>query len=213
MIRKAYQGASNDKSKSTSKLVEAVGVIIREKGYRHLTATNIAKAAGLDRRLITLYFGTIDNLIETYIRGKDYWIAATGDISSIMNKNEGENTQEILDHILQQQLKYFSENEEMQKIVLWQISESTQLMKEITEQRELMSQSFFKLADQELDGRNIDLRAISALLVAGIYYLVLHTKSTDVTFCEIDLRTSSGMDRIHKAISQILKNTYADKAI
>lgn len=96
------------------------------------------------------------------------------------------------------QLDYFSTEEEMQKIILWQISQSTRIMKEICEERELLSKHFFALSDQELQGKDIDLRAVSALLVAGIYYLVLHTKSTDTTFCEIDLNTTEGLARIKK---------------
>ena len=68
MNRKPYQGPVNDKEKSKRRLIEAVGAVIRDKGYTGLTATNISKAAGLDRRLITLYFGTIETLIETYVR-------------------------------------------------------------------------------------------------------------------------------------------------
>ncbi|MBB6271892.1 hypothetical protein HDF26_002349 [Pedobacter cryoconitis] len=53
-----------------------------------------------------------------------------------------------------------------------------------------------------------DLRASSALLVAGIYYLVLHAKSTDTLFCEIDLKTSAGIERIRKAVKLILEKMY-----
>jgi len=208
MSKKPYQGQINDKEKSKQRLIEAVGTVIKSKGYTGLNATNISKAAGLDRRLISLYFGTIDTLIETYIRGKDYWLAASGDAVDMIKENRGENTRRILDHLLHNQLDYFFTDEEMQKIVLWQISQSTQIMKEICEERELLSKDFFALSDVELKGRDLDLRAVSALLVAGIYYLVLHAKSTDSLFCEIDLNTKGGMERIKKAISFILEKTY-----
>ena len=83
-------------------------------------------------------------------------------------------------------------------------------MKEVCDERELLSQHFFTLSDRELKGREIDLRAVSALMVAGIYYLILHAKSTDSLFCEINLSTSDGMERIKKAISLILKKTYEE---
>jgi AcrR family transcriptional regulator len=210
MPKKRYQGASNDKERSTQKLIEAVGTVIKNQGYSGLTATNIAKVAGLSRRLITLYFGTLDNLIETYVRGKDYWIAASGDAVDMIKENTGENTRPILEQLLQNQLDYFFNEEEMQKIVLWQISQSTQIMKEVCEERELLSKHFFNLSDKELKGKDIDLRAVSSLLVAGIYYLVLHAKSTDTLFCEIDLNTTEGMERIKKAISLILERTYTE---
>jgi AcrR family transcriptional regulator len=208
MTKKRYQGPSNDKERSIQKLIEAVGTVIKTKGYTGLSATNIAGAAGLSRRLITLYFGTVDILIETYVRGKDYWLAASGDAVEMIKKNIGENTRQILDCLLQNQMDYFNNNEEMQKTILWQISESTQIMKEVCEERELLSKVFFALSDKELKDKDIDLRAVSALLVAGIYYLVLHAKSTDTLFCEIDLNAPGGMVRIKNAISMILKNTY-----
>ncbi len=208
MTKKRYQGPSNDKERSTQKLIEAVGTIIKTKGYTGLTATNIANAAGLSRRLITLYFGTVDNLIEIYVRGKDYWLAASGDAVKMISINKGENTRQILESVLQNQLDYFFNEEEMQKIVLWQISQTTRIMKEVSEERELISKHFFELSDKELKGKDIDLRAVSALLVAGIYYLVLHAKSTDTLFCEIDLNKPAGMQRIKDAISVILKDTY-----
>jgi AcrR family transcriptional regulator len=210
MSKKPYQGQFNDKEKSKDKLIQAVGAIIKSKGYTGLTATNISKAAGLSRRLITLYFGTLENLIETYVRGKDYWIAASGDAVDMIRENTGENTRPILDQLLQNQLDYFFNEEEMQKIVLWQISQSTQIMKEVCEERELLSKYFFSLSDKELKGKDVDLRAVSSLLVAGIYYLVLHAKSTDTFFCEIDLNTTEGMQRIKKAISLILERTYTE---
>lgn len=208
MARKTYQGISNDKERSVQKLINAVGEIIKSKGYTGLSATNIANAAGLSRRLITLYFGTVENLIETYVRGKDYWLAASGDAVGLIKDNKGEKTKQILDSLLQNQFDYFFSNTEMQKIILWQISERSEIMKEICEEREQLSKAFFALSDRELQGKPIDLRAISALLVAGIYYLVLHAKSTDTLFCEIDLNTPQGIARIKNAISIILENTY-----
>lgn len=208
MSRKVYQGSTNDKERSMQKLVAAVGEVISLKGYQGLTVTNIAKTAGLDRRLISLYFGTIDHLIETYVRGKDYWLNASGDATQLIKANDGKDTMPILESILKNQLDYFYNSQEMQKIVLWQISERTALMSAVSKEREKMSEIFFALSDVELKDTNIDLRAVSAILVAGIYYLVLHAKSTDSLFCEIDLNSEEGMERIKKAISLVLENTY-----
>ncbi|RYE28763.1 MAG: TetR/AcrR family transcriptional regulator [Sphingobacteriales bacterium] len=208
MNRKRYQGAQNDKERSMQLLIDAVGAVIETKGYTGLTATNIAKVAGLSRRLITVHFSSLEELIETYIRRKDYWVAASGNAAKMISENRDNNTKPILECLLTSQLDYFNNNQEMQKIVLWQISESTKIMKEICEERELLSQVFFALSDIEFKDKDVDLRAISALMVAGIYYLVLHAKSTDTLFCEIDLKSSEGIERIKNAIKFILEKTY-----
>lgn len=206
MSRKKYQGEINDKERSKRKLIDAVGNVLKTKGYTGLTATNIAKAAGLSRRLITIYFDSVDDLIETYVRNKDYWVAASGNVGEMIVENKGRDTIKLIDYILQNQLDYFYNNPEMQKIILWEISKKTDIMYEVCDDRERLGSRVFELVDREFEGKNIDVRAVSALLVAGIYYMVLHAKSTDTLFCEIDINQPEGMKRIKNAISLILEN-------
>jgi len=96
----------------------------------------------------------------------------------------------------------------MQKIILWQISERSQIMFEVAETREKVGTEFFELADKELDRKKADLRAVAGLLVGGIYYMVLHAKSNDSLFCEIDVNSQDGINRIKNAIGDILSDTY-----
>jgi AcrR family transcriptional regulator len=208
MTRKRYQGAVNDKERSMQKLIDAVGTIIKTKGYTGLGPTNIAKCAGLNKKLIYLYFGSVENLIEIYVKGKDYWVAAAGNAGELMEENKGKNTKDILEALLANQLDYFYQEEEMQKIVLWQISERTKIMYEVCEERERLGDKYFELADQELKNTDVDIRAIAGLLVGGIYHMVLHAKSTDSLFCQIDLNKPEGMQRIKDAISRILTASY-----
>lgn len=207
-MRKKYQGEINDKERSMRKLIDAVGAVIQTEGYTGLTSTNISRIAGLDRRLISLYFGSVNNLVETYVKSKDYWVAATGEASALMKQNKGKNTRELLEAVLLNQLDYFYSNAEMQKIVLWQLSEQTEVMKHVCTEREKLSTIFFALSDKELEGSPIDLRATAALLVAGIYYLVLHAKSDSGLFCEININSEQGMNRIKDAVKTILKDAY-----
>lgn len=204
MVRKKYKGEINDKERSKQKLINAVGKVLKSKGYIGLTATNIAKAAGLSRRLITIYFDSVDDLVEIYVRNKDYWAAASGKVEKMMNENESRDIKKMIDNILQNQLDYFYDNPEMQKLILWEISEKTKIMYDVCEKRERLGSKIFQLADKEFESK--DIRAVSALLVAGIYYMVLHAKSTDTLFCEIDINQPEGMKRIKNAISLILEN-------
>ena len=208
MIRKKYQGKYNDKERSKSKLLNAVGKVLQSKGYTGLTATNIAKEAGLSRRLITIYFDSVEDLIETYVRSKDYWIEASGNLEEmILDKRRG-STKEIIEDLLQNQLQNFYDNPEMQKLILWEISQKSNIMHQVSEERELMGSKIFSLTDKEFQDKDIDVRAISALLVAGIYYMVLHAKSTDTLFCEIDINTPTGMERLKSAISFMVEKIY-----
>ncbi len=208
MVKKTYNGAKNNKERSMQKLIDAVGCIIRTEGYTGLNALNIAKTAGLNRGLINLYFGSLDHLVETYVRKKDYWVAAAGSAGELMAEKKGQHTREILEALLVNQLDYFSKEDEMQKIVLWQISQRSKIMFEIAEEREKLGEGFFNLADPYFENTDIDLRAVAGLLVGGIYYMILHAKSNDSLFCQIDVNSEQGKDRMKKAIKNILSDTY-----
>jgi AcrR family transcriptional regulator len=208
MTKKRYQGETNDKERSMQRLMEAVGCVIKEKGYAGLGPTNIAKAAGLSKRLIYLYFGSVDNLIEKYVRSKDYFAGASNGAAQLLEKDKEAGTCKLLESMLVNQLEHFYNNEEMQKIILWQISERSQIMFEVAETREVLGNHFFELADKELDKGKADLRAVAGLLVGGIYYMVLHAKSNDSLFCQIDVNTQEGITRIKNAIGEILSDAY-----
>lgn len=206
--RKTYRGVKNDKERTMGKLVQAVGAVLEEKGYTGLTIANISRKAGVDRKLVTLYFGSVENLVETYIKDKDYWGAATVGAMEYFGQSPKEGSKGFLESLLTNQMKEFAKNQEMQKVVLWQISENSDIMSKVTQEREKMSALFFAFADREIGPDKLDLRAITSVLVAGIYYLVLHSKNTDSLFCEIDLTTEEGMKRIEDAVKLILKWTY-----
>ncbi|ANH82179.1 TetR family transcriptional regulator [Niabella ginsenosidivorans] len=212
MARKVYKGAVNNKERSIQKLLASVGKVIREKGYAGLTATNIAQQAGVSRRLISMYFGSVDELVETYVKSKDYWVAASGTTVITQENKEGNNTRQLLESLLLNQLDFFNRNEEMRQIILWEISQRTEIMYHICNEREQLGSRIFEMTDKELKDRPVDLRAVSALLVAGIYYMVLHSKTSDSFFCEIDITLPEGLQRIRDAIKQILKWVYEKEA-
>ena len=94
--------------------MDAVGIIIRSQGYTGLTITNIAKVAGVSRRLINKYYESVDQLVEIYVRGKDYWVAPAGNTGTVMENSGSLDTRSILETLLVNQLEYFSKEEEMQ---------------------------------------------------------------------------------------------------
>lgn len=207
--RKTYSGEKNNKERTMGKLIAAVGNVLEEKGYTGLTITNISKYADVDRKLINVYFGSVENLVETYIKGKDYWVSATIGAVEHFGNSPTEGSRGFLESLLINQMDQFISNEEMQKAIVWQLSERSPIMSQIAEEREKMSALFFAFADKELTGKDVDLRAITSLLVAGIYYLVLHSKNTESTFCEIDLTTTEGLERIRNAVKRILGWAYS----
>ena len=207
-IRKRTSGKLRDKERTKVKMIQAVGKVLLKKGYTGLNASAIAKEAGVDKSLVWTYFGSLDNLVEVYIAQRDFWkFKAKESIDTLTVENKEVN-QDDLSALLQFQFTALLEDEMLQRIMLWGISEKKDFLRNLSDEREMIGEEIFKNIDPQFENSNVDIRGILAILVAGIYYLVLHGKTNRSLFCGIDLNTSIGEQRIKESISQIISMAY-----
>jgi len=205
MPRKIVQGPIRDKEKTKQKLLNAVGKIIKTKGYSGLMVSKIAAVAGFDKKLIYEYFGSTDKLIDEYIRSQDYW-SQSGQ-SSDMDVSDG--GKEISKMTLLNQFENLRKNKELQKIIVWELSESRPILKKLADQREEMGEVLFKdITDPHFGEKSDEFRAITALLAAGIYHLNLYTGHNGTTFCGLNLKAEEDRKKIENAIVDIIDYAY-----
>lgn len=190
------------------KLLNAVSKVITEYGYNGLSVKNVVEVSGVNKNLLYHHYGDINNLIETYIRDKDYWVGFTRQVTELIKQHGGNYGRELAESIMINQLDYFYRNREMQQVILWQLCERNPILFRIGEEREQLGERLFNMTDPHFHGTDVDIRAISALVIAGIYHLVLHSQQNDSLFCGLDLRTGNGMARVKKAIRQIVSCAY-----
>jgi len=207
--RKRIAGAIRDKERTMLKLIAAVGEIIKNEGYTALGVNNIAKKAEVNKKLIYRYFdNNVNNLIETYVKTKDYWIGLSGDMDKLMAESQIEGGRPMVKTILKTHLSFFYTEEEMQKIVIWETSEKNKLMKEVGLKREAFGEEVFKLLLPHFEKSDVDFRAIIALQVSGIIFMVLQAKASGNPFCGIDINNPTDMDRILKSLDQLTDLLY-----
>ena len=166
----------------------------------------IAKTAGVNKNLIYRYFGDVDTLVETYIREKDFWLADNKEFPEVFDLQAGK--EQIIDsiaHLLESQLNYFYNSEEMQHIILSEISEDSQILKRLSALRETMAEPFFMLTEKYFENSALNFRALSAIMTSGIYYLVLQSKKNEAINCGINIRTEQGRKMISKTIRQMIE--------
>jgi AcrR family transcriptional regulator len=210
--RKRVSGTIRDKERTMLRLIEAVGEIIKTEGYTALGVNNIAKKAEVNKKLIYRYFdGNVNNLIEIYVKRKDYWLELAKDMEGIEELIKTHGGEPLVREILKTHFDHFYAEEEMQKIVIWETSERNRLMKEVGLKREAFGEELFKMLEPQFEKSDLDFRGIMALQVAGIIYMVLQAKANGNPFCGIDINKPEGMARIHKALDQIVGLTYANR--
>jgi AcrR family transcriptional regulator len=185
---------SKDKELAKLELIFAVGEIIRTKGYTGLGVNKIAKQAGLNKKLIYRYFGTVDKLIEQYVIEKDFWMITSQELRSNAEAESRMDLKDLISNILEEQFHFFYKEQEMQELILWELSGKSPLMNSISNAREDLGEKILKLTDEHFKDSKLNFRALSALLTAGIYYIVLHGKVS--TFCGLDIRNAEDREEI-----------------
>src|SRR5690554_1424485 len=207
-VRKVSSGPIREKARTMNKIIAAVGTVIKDLGYPGLTIANISKASGTDRKLIYTYFGTLDHLVETYIKQKDYWNFEVQKNTEDFIKNNEKIDLNFMTTILQGQFDAVLNDQERQRIIHWELGENRDILRRLSDSREELGERLFQLYESQIESTDIDLRATVALLIGGLYYLALHANSNGSLFCGIDINEPQGKERIDRAMEKILQTCY-----
>lgn len=206
MEKKAAAPRERNKEKSRQQLLNAVGKIVKTKGFDALKVNDIAETAGLDKKLIYNYFGGTEQLIEEYISTRDFWSNVSID-DLPANINDG--GLESLKTIFISQFDAVYEHKELQKILLWGITERRKSLQKVAALREESGEELLtKFIDPFFGADAQTFRAIGALMVSGIYYLNLYAGLNANTFGGIDMTTEEGRAQVKKGIGVMLDLLY-----
>lgn len=185
-------------------ILNAVGEIIKTEGYTGLFIRNIARKANTSGKMIYYHFGTLDHLIETYIKEKDHWRVFSEDLKSDELLEIPQDPMALIKRIMQVHFHEMETNIEMQKIITWEISQYTDILRKEADLREDLGETIFELIDPIFEKSDIDFRAVSAIIIAATYYLVLHSNTNGSLFCGLDIKKEEDKQRVLKTINQLV---------
>lgn len=193
-----------NREETEKKIKDAVGRIVLRDGFAALGINAVAKEAGCDKVLIYRYFGTLEGLIESYVREKDYFSNITPVFPQTGDKLTREEIAWVAKRIFKGQLKYTASDAEFRELLLWELSNRNQITEKLAAVREEKGMSVLKRAgiSDEFEGK--DLAAIAAIIQGGITYLLLRSKTSHV-FNGIDLTSDEGLIRIQNAVGDLIE--------
>jgi len=193
-----------DGERTQRELLDAIGEILMECGYTGLRVNKIARHVGKDKSAIRHHFGRLIDLEKAYIKEKDYWppFFERFQLGDHATKDE---IKTMFTELMQENFHSFLTNHEMQKIILWQISEENPLMRSISEAREERGAQLLSKAMPYFIPSGTSFKAVIALLLGGIYYLVLHAETNKSTVCGVDINREMDRNTIVKTIGEIIE--------
>lgn len=196
-------GGKRDRDETERRLIAAVGSILKQSGHKGIGVNRLALEAEVSKPMIYDYFGSLNNLLHTYIRKKDYWLPLF-DSLSMPDSKDPDAVKELIIATLQEQFRFFNQEPEMQKLILWQISEEHALLRSVSDRREAEGAKVLALAEPYFRNTGINPKAVTALLVGGIYYMVLHAHANKSTVCGVDVNQEQDRQFVLDTIKQIM---------
>jgi AcrR family transcriptional regulator len=177
--------------------------VIRTNGFEAIRVSKVAREAGVDRKRVYRYFGNINNLTEAYISENDYWMLFADQLKRLSRDVNEKDSKAFRTKIMKELFRFFIEEPEMQRIILMELSGATPV-RSIPNLRETISQESLGRTDDHFKSSAVNFRAVSALLVGGIHYIVLHTRKNGHHFADLNLKNDEGMEALMSTVDQII---------
>lgn len=208
--RKTVAGPIRDKERTKQRLIATVGKVLQKYTYAGLSITNIAKESGLNPKLIYLYFGNLEGLIEAYIVEKDFWAGKLRSHILDLAENPKPITAEDTNDLFQLHFDSFLKDKSLQRVIHWEMGVKNKLLRKIADERENVSKGPLELIARQFEGSDVDIQATLAIVLGGIYYLTLHAKNNGSTVSGIDINEDEGRQRIERTMQRLIFRDFED---
>lgn len=174
-------------------IIKAAECLIKKKGFASMLVTELIKKARIEP---LVFYNRYDNLSEFYdefVKKYDYWFSdilsgsqfPTDDVNGFIS-------------IFKEVQKALSDRSVMLELLRWEIAEGNETTVRTAMLREMHTLPLVRTYEEKFKGTDIDIAAISSLIIGGIYYLNLHRDRS--LFSGIDIKKESGLKRIEDAI-------------
>ena len=203
MARKVTDGPKRNKERTKQKLIAAVGQIIEKTGPSGLGINNIAKEAGCDKKLIYLYFENLDNLFKEYIKTLDIRREIINEYLPEAERIKLTDKDAVI-HGFLETLQNLVSNESIQKLIVWELSdEKPEYLQKWTEDRNIRTAHFVQAF--QWDTEFLDPEAMVAMIIGAYSYMCMHSRSTGLPYCNIDITKPQDKARVDKTVIQLMQ--------
>lgn len=166
---------------------------VLKRGFSGSLVSEIIKKAKIEPVVFYNRYQNLEEFFSEFVKGYDYWFS---DVAKEANKQETPHDQFIA--LIEGLQECMIEKSVMQELIRWEIAEGNDITKRTASIREMFTLPLAEKYDNLFKNSGIDFVAIATIIISGLYYLYLHKDRS--TFCNIDMNTEEGRNRINQAI-------------
>lgn len=181
------------KATITENIRKAAVESVLKRGFSGSLVSEIIKKAKIEPVVFYNRYQNLEEFFSEFVKGYDYWFS---DVAKEANKLETPHDQFIA--LIEGIQECMIEKSVMQELIRWEIAVDNDITKRTASIREMFTLPLAEKYDDLFKNSGIDFVAIATIIVSGLYYLYLHKDRS--TFCNIDMNTEEGRNRVNQAI-------------
>lgn len=166
---------------------------VLKRGFSGSLVSEIIKKAKIEPVVFYNRYQNLEEFFSEFVKEYDYWFS---DVAKEANKQETPHDQFIA--LIEGLQECMIEKSVMQELIRWEIAEGNDITKRTASIREMFTLPLAEKYDDLFKNSGIDFVAIATIIISGLYYLYLHKDRS--TFCNIDMNTEEGRNRVNQAI-------------
>lgn len=181
------------KATITENIRKAAVESVLKRGFSGSLVSEIIKKAKIEPVVFYNRYQNLEEFFSEFVKGYDYWFS---DVAKEANKLETPHDQFIA--LIEGLQECMIEKSVMLELIRWEIAVDNDITKRTGSIREMFTLPLAEKYDDLFKNSGIDFVAIATIIVSGLYYLYLHKDRS--TFCNIDMNTEEGRNRVNQAI-------------
>ena len=182
-------------------VLKAVNSLVEEIGFEKITLTAIAQKAKIESTVFYRRYKSLEDLFDKYTEKYDFWFNSIAE-----NIPKDISDKEIFSELLNNLINSLYKSKGMQQLLIWELSSDNKTTRKTARMREMLNEPLVSMLDARFSGSGINIRVVSAIVISGIYYLILHRKRS--SFCAVDFATKIGKNQLESTVLQIIELMY-----
>ncbi|WP_312338145.1 hypothetical protein [Sphingobacterium sp.] len=207
MKGRIYNLKAKNSQRVTQNMVEKMEEVVND---IDLTNFSLSNESSGDRNSISEFSINIDSaasLLNTYFKVKDHW-GGSGliTLNNLLKSNQTKSNV-LLNAYMKSLFQIFLHDEEMQGIIMSTLQENNPDLDDLAIRVEKRWNLFFPFS-QVINDENLRLRTLISILLSGLHFYLLQSKSESSIFYNMDFNSKECIEQIEKSIWNILDWTF-----
>ncbi len=187
-------------------ILDAAKRLLAEEGFQNFGINAVARGAGCDKQLIYRYYGGLNGLVEAIGTDLGSWVAdrIPDDTGGMFLLTYGD----LMERLSLLFLDALRADPLMRRIVAWEVSESSEQVRRLSEARSRALAGWIERMRGSLaPPKGVDAQAVNAMIFAAIQHIVLASAVSDQC-AGLVLKNGKDWEKAATALKRIVRGVY-----